>query len=110
MAEIGYVPSPPRNMMTIQGVQIPISPRQLEVVHQADRAAAYELRMLIGNPIFSRLPKTVEEGGSQSQEGVIRKVYNKHRDMARRRLLQSYEFQRAAREELAKAATARRGA
>jgi hypothetical protein len=109
MAKIGYVPAPPKNVMTIQGQAVPISPRLLELVHQADKAAAYELRMLIGSPIFERLPDTVEEGGSQSKEGVMRKIYEKHRDLARTRIRQSWEFQRTAREELAKARAQARG-
>lgn len=105
MAQIGYVPADPKTSMTIKGQQIPLERDQLELVHKADRAAAYELRLLVNNPLFGHLPDTIEEGGSRSKEGVIRKIYDKHRDLARQEIMRSWAFQTKARETLARRPT-----
>jgi hypothetical protein len=101
MAQIGYVPPEPRRFMTIKGHQIVLNQKQLDTVHKADRAAAFDLRGLVANPMFAALPDTIEEGGERSKEGIIRKVYNKHRDLARQAIMMQPDFISTAREQLA---------
>lgn len=103
MAQIGYVPTDPAKFMTVSGQQIALDREHLEKLHQADRVAAYELRQMLANPLFNRLPDTIEEGGEHSKEGLIRKVYNKHRDLARQQILKSWTFQKSARAQLLEA-------
>jgi hypothetical protein len=104
MAQIGYVPAEAKSFMTIRGQQIPLDRQHVELLHRADRAAAYEARRLLANPLFDRLPDSIEEGGGQSKEGVIRRTYDKHRDLARQEILRSWSFQKTARAELAQRA------
>ncbi len=103
MAEIGYVPGEQKPYVTIQGEQVMLEQRDLEFLHKGDRAAAGELRRLMMLSAFKRLPGTVEEGGGQSKEGVIRDTYRRHRDRARKMMFRNSSFRRRAREQLREA-------
>jgi len=105
MAEIGYVPSEPRTYITIQGNQIQLDREDLDLLQRADRNAAFELRRLLASPMFQGLPDTIEEGGSNSKESVIRKTYDKYRTLARRMMFQSPSFRARARQQLQEART-----
>jgi hypothetical protein len=98
MAEIGgsAVPGEQKPYITIQGEQIMLEREDLETLSKADRSAAHELRRFMRNPAFNRLPDTIEEGGKNSKEGVIRDTYRRHRDYARQAMLRSRRFRRMA--------------
>jgi hypothetical protein len=98
MARVGYAPGETRQYLQIQGVRIPLRKDELDVVRLADEAAARELRHVITTGRWDVLPDTIEEGGSQSKEALIKKVYSKYRDSARQRLLRSRSFRSHARD------------
>lgn len=102
MAQIGAVPGESRNVLRVNGQPIQLGPRDMDVLSSADRAAASELRRLIASPRFRSLPDTIEEGGNESKQGIIRSVYRKHRAAAREALLDRGDFRRRAREQMAR--------
>jgi hypothetical protein len=101
MAKVGEVPGEPRPYMTVQGQQVLRNREHMDLLAQADRGAAHELRMMIRSPLWEMLPDTIEEGGSKSKEGYIRNTFNRHRDMARNMIFRSWSFQQEAHKKLA---------
>lgn len=104
MGRVGGV-SETKPYIQLEGVKIALSPDQRSVMIAADQKAASELRRLLASPRFASLPDTIEEGGNDSKEAVIRSVFNRHRAEARQRLLRSASFRTAARQQIMESRT-----
>jgi len=100
MAQVGYVPGEPKTYMTIQGKRVDLDRKDIEILQKGDQSAAYELRRLMRSPTFQRLPDTIEEGGDNSKEKIIRDTYNRHRDAARQYLLSRRDFRTRAMQQM----------
>lgn len=93
LVRIGYPPSAPKRDVTlpIQGgrpsVQLHLSDEEYDTLRVAQKKAAdFVRRNYLKNPQFQRLPDTIEEGGQQSKEAYIKKVFDKVHSDSRRRL------------------------
>lgn len=93
LASIGYSPSSPKRDVTLPArgttpsVSVRLSDEEygfLQKAHQ--KASDYIRKNLIGKPEFKRLPGTIEEGGRNSKEAQIRRIYDRFHDNARAQL------------------------
>jgi len=102
MAQVQYVPGQARNYTTINGRPVALARGDIAQMQKADLAASQELRSLIRSSRFRMLPDTMDEGGNNSKEYVLRSTFRKHRAAAREALLASRDFRRRAAQQLAR--------
>lgn len=85
LLRIGYAPGPPKREVTIKGRSYRLNDREYRELFRGREEAAQEVRDLLGSDDYLSLPDTVEEGGNQSKEGMVRRIYLRRLAEARKR-------------------------
>lgn len=93
LVSIGYVPNQPKREITLPAsgntpsVKVRLSDEEYAFLQKAHQKASEYIRTnLMRDPGFKRLPGTLEEGGRNSREARIRRIYDRFHDNARAQL------------------------
>jgi hypothetical protein len=99
LVQIGYVPAQPSRERTVKGRKVRVGDEDYEKLQRANEWATKEIqKRYMGNARFDRLPDTMEEGGKQSKEYYIRRVFDGARERTAAILNRSSDWQRRVRE------------
>ncbi len=95
LLKVGYSPDPPRRQVTIGGRKIDLTNEEYKSLEDAKERASAEVLRVMHTPQYQQLVDSVEEGGQNSKEAVVRRIYQGYQERARHEL---YRTSRIAKE------------